>query len=165
MTAKENIQCEMKSRMEILCEKLGDDGCPGCDKLWLNCAMEVLRNNKVHPFIFAAALRDLLINGRGKFRNLLIIGPTNCGKTFMLKPLEFIYDVFLKSANDKYAWVGADSTEVILLQDFRWSREMIPWNDLLLLLGETVKLPVPKNQFLSDVFVVKDMPIFACSKS
>ena len=85
-TAKENIQREIKSRMEILREKLGNDCCPGCDKLWLNCAMEVLRNNKVHPFVFAAALRDL-INGRGKFRNLLIIGPANCGKTFMLKPL------------------------------------------------------------------------------
>ena len=36
--------------------------------------------------------------------------------------------------------VGADSAEVIVLQDFRWSREMIPWSDLLLLLeGETVK--------------------------
>ena len=118
--------------------------------------MEVLRNNKVHPFVFAAALRDLLINGGGKFRNLLIIGPANCGKTFMLKPLESVYDVFLKPANDNYAWVGADSAEVILLQDFRWSREMIPWNDLL----ETVKLPAPKNQFSPDVIIAKDTPIF-----
>ena len=165
-TANEYIQREKKSRMEILHEKLGTDCCPDCDKLWLKCAMEVLRNNKVHPFVYAAAVRDLLINGRGKFRNLLIIGPANCGKTFMLKPLESIYDVFLKPANDKYAWVGVDSAEVILLQDFRWSREMIPWNDLLLLLeGETVKLPAPKNQFSSDVIIAKDTPIFASSKS
>ena len=44
-TANENIQRETKSRMEILREKLGEDCCPGCDKLWLKCAMEVLRNN------------------------------------------------------------------------------------------------------------------------
>ena len=73
--------------------------------------------------------------------------------------------MFLKPANDKYAWVGADSAEVILLQDFRWSREMIPWNDLLLLLGQTVKLPALKNQFSSDVIIAKDTPIFASSKS
>ena len=164
-TAKKYIQGEKKSRMKILHEKLGTDYCPDCDKLCLKCALEVLRN-KVHPFVYAAAVRQLLINGRGKFRNLLIIGPANCGKTFMLKPPESIYDVFLKPANDKYAWVGADSAEVILLQDFRWSREMIPWNDLLLLLeGETVKLPAPKNQFSSDVIIAKDMPIFASSKS
>ena len=165
-TANENIQRETKSRMEILRDKLGQDCCSGCDKLWLKCAMEVPRNNKVHPFVYAAAVRDLLINGRGKFRNILIIGPANCGKTFMLKPLEAIYNVFLKPANDKYAWVGADSAEAILLLDFRWSREMIPWNDLLLLLeGETVKLPAPKNQFSSDVIISKDTPIFASSKS
>ena len=44
----------------------------------------------------------------------------------------------LLEANDKYGWVGADSVEVIVLQDFQWSRDMIAWNDLLLLLeGET----------------------------
>ena len=76
-TANENIYRETKSRMEILREKLGEDCCPGCDKLWLKCAMEVLRNNKVYPFVYIAAVRDLLINGRGKFGNLLIIGPAN----------------------------------------------------------------------------------------
>ena len=165
-TASANLDREQKARMDILREQLSEDCCPGCNKLWLKCAMEVLRNNKIHPFVFAHALRDLLINGRGKFRNLLIIGPTNCGKTFMLKPLGSIFRVFSKPANDKYAWVGADSAEIILLQDYRWSRDMIPWSDLLLLLeGEIVKLPAPKNQFSSDVVIDKDTPIFATSKS
>ena len=75
----------------------------------------------------------------------------------MLKPLELIYDVFSNPANDKYAWVGADTAEIIVLQDFRWCRDSIPWKDLLLLLeGETVKLPAPKNQFSTDVVIKKD---------
>ena len=165
-TANEKLEREKKSRMDILREKLADDCSPGCNKLWLKCSLEVLRKNKVHPFVYAAAMRDLLTKGRGKFRNLMIIGPANCGKTFMFKPIASIYNSFSKPANDKYAWVGADSAEVIVLQDFRWSREMIPWNDLLLLLeGETVKLPAPKNQFSSDVVIEKDTPIFATSKS
>ena len=123
--ASENLERKRKSRMDILHEKLTNDCTPGCEKLWLKCAMEVLKNNKIHPFIYAAEIRDLLINGRGKFRNLMIIGPANCAKTFMLKPLDSIYNVFSKPANDKYAWVGADSAEVIVLQDFRWSRETI----------------------------------------
>ena len=58
------------------------------------------------------------------------------------------------------------TAEVIVLQDFRWSRDMIAWNDLLLLLeGETVKLLAPKNHFSSDIVIEKDAPIFATSKS
>ena len=51
------------------------------------CAEEVLYNNKVHPILYAAAVRELLTLGRGKYRNLMIVGKTNCGKTFLLKPL------------------------------------------------------------------------------
>ena len=144
---------------------MGKECTTGCNKDWLKCALEVLKQNNQHPYVYAAAIRDLLINGRGKFRNIMIIGPANCGKTFMLKPLELIY-VFSNPANDKYAWVGADTAEIMVLQDFRWCRDSIPWKDLLLLLeGETVKLPAPKNQFSTDVVIKKDIPIFATSKS
>ena len=47
----------------------------------------------------------------------------------MLKPLESIDVVFSKPANNKYGWVGADSVKVIVLQDFRWSRDMIAWGN------------------------------------
>ena len=39
------------------------------------------------------------------------------------------------------------------------------WKDLLLLLeGEIVKLPSPKNHYANDVCINKDIPIFATSK-
>ena len=78
-----------------------------CNKLWFTCAEEVLVNNKIHPILFASAIRELLIKGRGKFRNIIITGPASFGKTFLLKPLENIYKCFLNPAKDKYAWVGA----------------------------------------------------------
>ena len=79
----------------------------------------------------------------------MIYGQTNCAKMFMLKRLKRIFGdrLFDNPANDKYAWVGADKAEVILLQDFRFCREVITWKDLLLLEGEMVKLPAPKNHF------------------
>ena len=62
--------------------------------------------------------------------------------------------------------MGAEKAEVILLQDFRFSKDVIAWKDLLLLLeGETVKLPAPKNHFAKDVVIDSDVPIFATSKS
>ena len=48
----------------------------------------------------------------------MVVGPANCGKTFVLKPLEHIYHAFCNPANDKYTCVHADQAEVILLQDF-----------------------------------------------
>ena len=139
----------------------------GCGGNWLECAIEVLTLNGIHPCVFALYVRELLHLGRGKFRNLMIYGRSNCAKTFNLKPLTSIFGekVFDNPANDKYAWVGADKAEVILLQDFRFSKEVIAWKDLLLLLeGETVRLPAPKNHFSSDVVLDSDVPIFATSK-
>ena len=59
-------------------------------------------------------------------------GPTNCGKTFILKPLKIIYNAFRDPANDKYAWVGVDKEDEIILQHLQWSSELIYWKDLLL---------------------------------
>ena len=167
---QENVSSELERekslRSDLAREKLKQPCATGCDdKLWLACAVEVLTKNGIQQAAFAASVREALIKGRGKFRNILIVGPANCAKTVMLKPLETIFHVFSNPSNDKYAWIGADSAEVILLQDFRWDRETISWRDLLLLLeGETVKLPAPKNQYAADVVIYKDTPIFATSK-
>ena len=130
-SAEYEIQRAKKSRIELLRE-CGDGDCvEGCNGLWLKCAFEVLNNNYVHPIGFAAAVRNLLINGRGKFRNIMIIGPANCGKTFMLAPLQIVYNTFSNPANDKYAWIGVEKSEVIFLNDFRWSNELISWSAFL----------------------------------
>ena len=43
----------------------------------INCAKEEL-TKKIHPIVFTAAVRELLILGRRKYRNIFIVGPTNC---------------------------------------------------------------------------------------
>lgn len=109
-----HVKC--KPLMRIFNAKKIENGCLSWKhKRWLfsrlrgsgwnvrNRLWEALRNNKVHLFVYAAAaIRDLMmINGREKFRNLMIIGRANCGKTFTFKPLASIY-VVSKPANDKY---------------------------------------------------------------
>jgi len=89
---------------------------PGCDDgLWYRSAIELLRSNSIEPYLYAAAMRGLLLKGRGKFRNFLLVGPTNCGKTFLLQPLCDLFKVFQNPARDKFGWVGADEAEVILI--------------------------------------------------
>ena len=64
---------------------------PICRGHWLKCKVEVLLKNSIHPFVFAAPIRKLLIEGRGKGRNILIIGEADCAKTFMLNPITKIF--------------------------------------------------------------------------
>ena len=164
--AKGTLEREKTSRMQVL-EKVRLSSCvDGCDMELCTCSRDILQKNGINSYAYADAIRDVLIHALGKFRNAMITGPANCGKTFMLKPLEIIYNAFSNPANDKYAWVGADNEEVIILKGFRWSSELICWKDLLLLLeDEPVRLSSPKNRFATDVCIKTDIPIFATSKA
>ena len=85
----------------------------------------------------------------------------------MLKPLKLIFsDSISENPANEYAWVGSEKAKVFLLSEFRWSKDLIPWHDLLFLLeDETVKLPAPKNIYSEAVVISTDVAIFATSKS
>ena len=106
--------------MQVL-EKASLSSClDSCDIEWYICSLDILQKNSTNPYVYADAITDLLMHDRGKFRNVMINGPANCGKTFMLKPLKINYHAFSNPANDKYVYVGADNAaDVIILQGFR----------------------------------------------
>lgn len=166
--APTKLERENISRIKEIQKVLQSDCVPGSNKHWLECALEVLQLNNINPLVYASSMRDSLVNGRGKFRNMILVGPANCAKTFMFKPIKSIFrdKLFENPSNDKFGWLGADKASVILLQDFRWKKDSIAWKDMLLLLeGETVKLPAPKNLYEGDVVIDKDVAIFATSKA
>ena len=113
---------------------------------------------------YAQAIVDLFVHGRSKYRNIMIVGPANCGKTFILQPLSLIFNCFQNPASTSFAWVGADEAEIIILNDLRWNTQLITWNNFLLLLeGQPVHLPAPKSHFSKDILLTKDTPLFATS--
>ena len=72
--------------------------------------------------------------------------------------------IFEKPCMDKYHWIGIEEAQVVLFQDFGYNKEPILWGNFLLLLeGETVKIPRAKNHFASDIELdsYNDIPIFA----
>ena len=164
--AEQKLARAKKSRIELLKDALEEACACDADGRWQSCAEEVLALNPITKSEFAEAIIALLNKGRGKFRNILIIGPANCAKTFILSPLTLIFKTFSNPASGRFAWVGVDEAECIFLNDFRWNNDMIPWHDLLLLLeGQEVHLPAPKTHFARDIVLSKDTPIFATSKS
>ena len=73
--AKVTIEREKISRMETLEKVRLSSGVDGCDMEWFICLRDILQKNNINLYVYANAIKDLLIHGRGKS------GPANCGKT------------------------------------------------------------------------------------
>ncbi len=96
--AKTVMEREKMNRMDIIRIAVEGECVANCNGEWFTCAMEVLRNNQLHPYLYAASLRELLEKGRGKFGNIMICGPAKCAKSFMLRPLQNVFEAFSNPA-------------------------------------------------------------------
>ena len=153
-----------KTRIELLQEAHVGECATGCDGNWQTAATQLLGRQGMMKGEFCDAIYTALVKGRGKYQNIYIHGPTNCGKSFILSPLKVIYKTFCNPATGSFAWIGAEDAEIIYLNDFRWHPKIIAWADLLLALeGDTVHLPAPKNLSSHDVELQRDTPFFATS--
>lgn len=156
-------------RMERVHRSLQSECLPGCEGLWLKCALEVLAKNKINKYVFADALRTLIQKGRGKHRNMLLVGPSNCGKTFLVEPVcAVLKGTFANPPSSVFSWIGVESAPAIWLNDFRWAPRgkggCIGWDDFLRLLeGGEVNLPAPMNAFSKHIKITSDLPIIATS--
>ena len=164
--SEEKLKRQQMSRLEILQAALEGDCTHNCNGRWLTMAKDILDRNGITQTEFGAAVHELLDKGRGKYRNIFLKGGANRGKTFLLNPLTVIYKTFVNPASKSFAWVGAENAEIIFLNDFRWSAQVLPWQDMLLLLeGQPVHFSVPKTHYAQDIVFDKDTPIFCTSKS
>ena len=154
--SEETLRRQRMSSMEILQEALEGNCAENCDGRWLHIALNILQRNSIVRDDFSSAMRELLEKRRGKYRNIFLKGPANCAKTFLLNPLTVIYRTFLNPASTKFAWVGAELAEIIFLYDFRWSAQVLPWQDMLLLLEEQpVHFSAPKTHYAQDIVFEK----------
>lgn len=155
---------EDKNRLEILYDHAEKECTCVVKGEWKTSATEILQNNGIDQSVFTSAIMMCLEKGRGKKQNVIIVGPTNCGKTFLLKPLLSIYKTFVNPATGTFAWVGVENSEVVFLNDFRWSERIMPWADFLNLLeGAPIHISAPKTHYAEDILWSKDTPIFCTS--
>ena len=101
--AQKTLERQRKSRLQLLQEARLGECVENCNGDWLVCAREVLERNGVEESYFAEQVYELLDKGRGKYRNIMIVGVANCGKTFLLDPLNVIYETFSNPASTSFA--------------------------------------------------------------
>ena len=164
--SRTELQRQQTTRMEKIWVAVNEKCIEECgdDTLWLEMAREVLTNNHINAYVFAAAVRNLLQHGREKGGNILITGARDCAKTFILRPLTKIFRCFTNPSSGTYAFVGIQNKEVAFLNDLRYNTLMLPWQDFLNLLeGMEVHIPTPKTHYAEDIELETDIPFFATS--
>ena len=138
--------------------------------MWLSCAKEVLAQNNIEYENFASAIKNALILGRRKETNILLYGPADCGKTFLLKSVcKILPNVFLNPAVSTFGWIGVENSNLIFLNDLIWKppgskHGNIDWEDLLNMLeGLLVTLPAPMKSCSKHIELTKNHAYF-CNK-
>ena len=76
-TSAEELNREKISQLQLIREASEGECIEECNGIWLSCAQEVLSLNSINIYVYAAALIELIQKGRGKFRNVMLVGPTN----------------------------------------------------------------------------------------
>ena len=83
-----------------------------CNGLWLWCAKDILLKNDIEYSEFREALFACLKKGRQKHVNILLVGPSNCAKTFLLKPIiELVPNVFSNLSGSTFGWMGVKKSQ------------------------------------------------------
>ncbi|EDO42666.1 predicted protein [Nematostella vectensis] len=87
-TASARVVRSAKSRIEILNDAADGNCVDGCNGRWLECANEILYHNGLDQSEFTGYVLDLLTRGKGKYKNLMLVGAANW-KNFSVKPSKF----------------------------------------------------------------------------
>ena len=114
-----------KTHIKLLEDKLTRECTEGCEGRWCTAAEELLQRHEIEQRSFCNAIYSAPEKCRGKYHNVYIHGPANCGKPFIVSPLKVIYQVFSNPATGSFAWIAAEEAEIIYLNNFQWHPKII----------------------------------------
>ena len=133
MGAKEIARRKRMSRVEIL-EEAATTACV-CDSNFGQHAYmyhrmkEILQKNNLDG-PFQAAVFDALRRGRAKDRNIFTVGPSDSGKSTLVKGLGLIFRFYKPpdpAGKPTFPLSTLPGKELILLNEFKWDERIISW--------------------------------------
>ena len=113
--------------------------------------------------VFSQAIKNILEKGRDNFRNILMKGPGNNGKHFLLAHWTLCTGHSVTQVHPLLGgWVGRSrKSRGYCLKWLQIEPQIIQWHNLLQMLeGQSSHLPAPKSYFSSDLEFTRDTPSF-----
>jgi hypothetical protein len=165
VSCEENARRSQLGRIGLL-EEIIEKGACECSEpgLWERLARQVLRNNSIDG-VFQKAIYEALAHGRAKMMNIILVGPTNAAKTFLIKPLKSLYRVYEPPDSGSYPLEEILDKEIILFNDFTWDESFIKWPVLKRLLeGGSIPVARPKNRSNNVEFTL-DSPVIGTAST
>ena len=131
---------------------------------WHSLAKATLLRNQMDGD-FQRAVFKAMAEGRAKKNNVFLIGPTNAGKSFLLRPLKVLFFVYEMPDGGSHQLEDLLDKEVVFLNDFTWCAEWMKWSYFKVFLeGGSVSVARPKNRGGNALFT-SDVPVFGTAFS
>ena len=153
MGAAEIAKRKKMTRVEILEEAAATACvCPktfGEDRYMHRRLKEIVHLNNIDG-AFQSAVFDALFRGRAKGRNIFTVGPSDSGKSTLVKSLATIFRCYKPpdpAGKPTFPLSTLPGKELILLNEFKWDERIISWEGFKdLLEGESdVTVSMPKG--------------------
>ena len=164
-TASRNmLRRQQLGRIGLLREAAQLDCCCTPTSQWETLARETLQSNGLNG-PFQRAVFTALAHGRGKLRNVFLMGPTTCGKSFLIKPLSQIFKVYKIPDDGSHKLENVLDAELLYLNEFTWSEKWLSWAFMKSLFeGEDIMVARPKNRG-GNVLYQGDAPVIGTCPS
>ena len=89
---------DRESRLQLWQDAQKDECVADCNGQWKLLAQQTLERKNLCIEEFSLAVMKILVKGRGKGCNILIVGPASCAKTFLFKLLCTTFNAFVNPA-------------------------------------------------------------------
>jgi len=132
---------------------------------WCRMAMEICEKNLYRQCEVEKAILQALQRGRMKKNNVWFLGGPNRGKTFLLLGIGSVFNFYEPPDTGSYQLEDIGDCEVILLNEFKWSKEFCPWWKCKELMeGKPIKIGVRKTGEGRNYMWHGKGPVFGASR-
>ena len=154
--AKETLRRSHLTREQLLDEYFTKNTCSCASNGHCHALMKRILQKNGLDGTWQKEVLGTLRTGRAKMRNLCLLGPPDCAKSFLLKGLEEVYQTYTRPDGGSYQLEDLLGAELVFLNDFEYdsgAKDWMPWFYFKNLLeGTSVKVGCPKNKGGNQVF-------------
>ena len=154
--AKETLRRSHLTREELLEEYVKKNTCSCAPNGHCHALMKRILQKSGIDGPWQKEVFGALRSGRAKMRNLCLLGPPDCAKSFLLRGFEDVFRTYKRPDGGSYQLEDLLGAELVFLNDFEYdagAKDWMPWSYFKNFLeGASVTVGCPKNKGGNQVF-------------